>query len=106
MELPTSDASSLVGQRKKNFMQSHLDHPQSEQAADYVLNQLDDSQMASVERDIKTDAKLRLTVKELSDAAAAIAYATKQTIAPVQGNPINKLAKVETNSEAGTKDKE
>ncbi len=59
-----------------------LDQSQREQAADYVLNQLDDAELAAIEQGIKTDAMLRLAVQELSDAAAAIAYTSRQVLPP------------------------
>ncbi len=46
---------------------------QQDQAADYVLNQLSDAELAAVEASIAKDASMRLAVKELSNAAAAIA---------------------------------
>jgi anti-sigma-K factor RskA len=53
-----------------------------ELAADYVLNQLSDAEMAEVEQRIATEATMRQEVRGLSDAAAAIAYTTRQATAP------------------------
>jgi anti-sigma-K factor RskA len=82
-------------------MQSHLDHPNCDQAADYVLNQLDDSELAQIEKALLSDAQFRLKVKELSDASAAIAYTADQALPPQQVHPTNKVPKVESIPEAG-----
>ena len=83
-----------------------LDQTQREQAADYVLNQLADSELAAVERGIKTDAMLRLAVQELSDAAAAIAYTSRQVLPPaLMGLKIETAEiaeKVASKSDSGT----
>ncbi len=63
-------------------MKTNIPPLQQDQAADYVLNQLSDTELAAVEASIAKDASMRLAVKELSDAAAAIALTTKQVQAP------------------------
>lgn len=63
-------------------MKSPVNFPLQEQAAEYVLNHLSDSEMAGVERATITNAALRLAVKGFWDAAAAIALTTRQVMPP------------------------
>ncbi len=63
-------------------MKPTITPPQQEQAADYVLNQLSDAEMAMVESAILADQTMRREVKELTDAAASLTYSTKQSPPP------------------------
>jgi anti-sigma-K factor RskA len=56
-------------------------------AADYVLNQLSDAEMAEVEQRIASEATMRQEVRGLSDAAAAIVFTTRQVTAPALAKP-------------------
>lgn len=69
------------------LMKPSIPQPQQEHAADYVLDQLSNAGLAT--RSVE-DAALQIAVKEMTDAAAAVVFATKQVLPPP--NPVRRNA--------------